>query len=544
MWQQLALLRAFLWEWSRFSWWRLLNAQLAVLGIAVIVYLSLAEIGPLEPRSGRTLHMVLLWMQLAASGGAALIAAGDARRFYLLPLPNSAIACAMMIPGCLSVAASYALTGMVLNWTFDIGWPIMGPTLFVATLWAGILAATQLTRPHRWRQFCLCSGFAITMAVWLTRKYGGGSLLSPNSWWLNVTTTDAVLLGTILASEYGLMIAGIRRERCGLNESTAPRWIALVRDRRRSTNPGRFRTAFAALWWSEWQQKGWLIPSTLAVFAIFLLGGYELHAYANRDYELLHSSLGYGIGLIPLGLVFGLILGHSDLSHKKIECGVFTGSLPATNEQLAKALLGVEAFSLVVTWLFWVIGLGAATWNLHVRQGLPPVLDLWTEHGRFTAELESTGPAFVGFLVLMTLSLTWIGLSMTTTLVLTGRQRLIVSVLTVSIPTCLAVMAISSRENGRTNHGGINLASTAIGILAIATTVAALMTARRVAAITRQSAHQMITLWVILSAAGMVALWRVGWSTAGWLMLACGLAGLAVSPLATAPLALSWNRHR
>lgn len=535
---------ALLWEWSRFSWWRQLNAQLAVVGIAVIVYGSLAETGPLEPRSALTLHMVLQWMQVAATGGALLIAAGDARRYYLLPLSNVAIAGALIIPGCVSMGASYVFMATILNQAFHVGWPMMGPTLFVAVFWAGILSMLQISRPCRWCQLSLCSVFVLSMGVWLSRKHGGGPLLFPNAWWREVTTGDLVLLGMIFVGEFGLMIVGIHNERCGMNPSAFSWSFPFDNEGLCSTDVRRFQSEFAALWWAEWKQKGWLIPSSLVTFTIFLIGGYALRAYDNRDYELLHSGLGYGIGLIPLGLVFGLVLGHSDPTGQRIEISGFRATLPVTNEQFARALLGVEALSLAGTWLVWVTGLGAATSNLYVQQGREPVLDLWSDHGKFTAEMELWGPMFAGFLTVMTLFLAWIGCALTTPLVLTGRQWLIVGVLTASIPTGLAALALMNRETDRTAAGGTDRVAAVLGVLAITMTILAVWTARTTRSITLLSAKQTFKYWGLLSVTLMACVWLVGWSTYGWLVLTCGLAGVALSPLATAPLALRWNRHR
>jgi hypothetical protein len=52
-----------------------------------------------------------------------------------------------------------------------------------------------------------------------------------------------------------------------------------------------------------------------------------------------------------------------------------------------------------------------------------------------------------------------------------------------------------------------------------------------------------MTLWLALCGLAAGCLWDVGafW---GMLTLFAGLSALAVSPLATAPLAVAWNRHR
>src|SRR6185295_6813501 len=129
------------------------------------------------------------------------------------------------------------------------------------------------------------------------------------------------------------------------------RFPSLVVWNRETVGRRPFATASQAQFWFEWRQKGWWLPATLGVFLLFLVAGYACRLYG--EYELLHSGLGYGIGLVPFSLVMGLVLGHTDLQRKQVECTSFLGTRPMSNWQLSKALLKVESASLLVTWAAW-----------------------------------------------------------------------------------------------------------------------------------------------------------------------------------------------
>src|SRR4029453_8754181 len=100
---------------------------------------------------------------------------------------------------------------------------------------------------------------------------------------------------------------------------------------------------------------------------------------------------------------------------------------PVATTPVWAALLEVEAASLLITWGLWVAGMIAATGLLYFHQGSEPVLDLWTDHGKFAHELATLGFWYPVVLIGICLVAPWIPLALATALVLPGRQRLLVA---------------------------------------------------------------------------------------------------------------------
>jgi len=380
-----------LWELSRLGWWKLLLAQCSVLGIAAVVYACLLRDAPLEPRAGRSLHYVLLCITFVACGGAALAMQGDPRRWYRLPLSNKSLAAVAMLPGMIVVAVMIAVTAMLLNGWFDVGWPVFGLAMFFAAMLACLQSATQLVGPTRGLRFVAWCVIAIASEAWLRARYGGGAFPLPNAMWMQMTVTDALNMLVAMAAAYAGMIHGIARDRRGDGEIS---WRLSTRRTLREREWPAFRSPFAAQLWCEWKQKGWVLPATFIVFAALICLFAVLGQFGNTEYELLHMCIGYGTGLGPIAIAAGLVLGHVDFPERHVECGSFRATRPMTNASLSAAVLVAEGLSLLLTWGLWIAGLAITTAVLYRDQGPAPVLDLWSDHGRYTPAMERLGMAF------------------------------------------------------------------------------------------------------------------------------------------------------
>jgi hypothetical protein len=540
-----AAAQALLWEFCRRGWWRILNAQMAILGVSVIVYSSLLRSGPLDPEAGRTLHFVLLWILFVASGGAALAAQGEAARLYRLPLSNRVLATVTMFPGLVCVAATFAITAGLLNGLYGVGWPILGPSLFLAAALGAIQSATRVAGPRRLTQFVVWCFVAILFEHWLRGRYGGGSFLLPKTMWTTVTFSEWLTMGSVIGVEFLITAQGIARERRGDRAllSMIPT-RAVLRGRKAGRELPRFRSAGAAQFWFEWKQKGLILPGTFAAFAIFMIMGYLLNRFDNGEYELLHACMGYGVGLGPIAIVAGLVLGHVDLPQANAECGSWLATRPMTATALSAALLEVEAASLLITWGLWVAGMIAATGLLYFHQGSEPVLDLWTDHGKFAHELATLGYWYPVLLIGICLIAAWIPLALATALVLTGRQRLLVAFVSGCIPALLfGLYLASARAEGRVIVPD-GIWKFLIGGTAGFATVFGFATARRRGLIGWPTCGAALAGWLALCGLAGSVSFLVGSLNSTSQVLTAGVLALPLAPLAIGPLALSWNRHR
>lgn len=537
--------RILLWEFCRRGWWRILNTQIAVLCVSAIVYSSLLRAGPLDPQGGRSLHFVLLCILLVSSGGAILAAHGEPNRFYLLPLSNRELTAVAMFPGMVCIAAAYAMTAEILNGWFHVGWPILGPAMFLAATLGAIQAARRITGAGRLTQFAVWCLIAILFENCLRNRYGGGNVLSPQTMWTTVTLGELLSLVAIIGMEFLVMTNSLTRERRGDAAvlSIRPTWPAL-RTRRTGGGLPRFRSAAAAQFWFEWKQKGLILPSTFAAFATIVLLSYWLNWFKNGEYELLHLCLGYGLGLSPIALVSGLVLGHADLPRAESECGTFLATRPTTTTALTAALLKVEGASLLLTWGLWVLCLMVTTSILYVAQGSEPVIDLWTDHGTLSRQFAAMGVWFAVSMVGISLGSAWSFLSLASSLALTGRQRFLVTFVVGSVPALLVMLfVVAAREEG---HAILpeEVTQIVMGSLAGFGALLAFVLARRRGLIGWTACGAALVGWMLLcglwgSVSGQVGSWSsaIVIQMVGWL-------ALPLAPFATGPLALSWNRHR
>lgn len=539
------IFRILLWEFCCRGWWRILNAQIAVLGVAAIVYSSLLRAGPLDPQGGRSLHFVLLCILLVSSGGAALAAQGELSRFYLLPLSNRQLATVAMFPGMVCIAAVYAVTAGILNGWYGVGWPILGPTMFLAATLGAIQTARRITGAGRLTQFSVWCLVAILFENCLRGRYGGGNFLSPQTMWTTVTLGELLSLGAIISVEFLVMTHCLARERRGDAAvlSMRPTWPAF-RARKAGRDLPRFRSAAAAQFWFEWKQKGLILPSTFAAFATIVVLTYWLNRFKNGEYELLHLCLGYGQGLGPIALVSGLVLGHADLPRAEAECGAFLATRPTTTTAISAALLKVEAASLLLTWGLWVLGLIVTTAILYFAQGLEPVIDLWTVHGALSRPFSTMGFWFAVPLVGMSLVSAWIPLSLASSLALTGRQRFLVAIVASSVPALLLVLFLGeAREEGHAILS-VEVTQILIGVMAGFGALMAFAMARRRGLIGWTTCGAALAGWVLLCGLWSSVSWLVGSWNSAFVIQMVGWLALPLAPFATGPLALSWNRHR
>ncbi len=540
-----AILRMLMWEFCRRGWWRMLNALLAVSGVAIIVYSSLLRTGPLDPQSGRTLHFVLLSILFVTCGGAAWSAQGVVERFYLLPLPNRLLAATVMLPGMMSVGFSYVFAARMLNSLFPVAWPLWGPGLFLAAALGGFQTVSYLTKGSRPLQLILWCLLAVLFEAWLIDRYGGGHFLQPKAMWSTVTFRELLSMGAMVCCELLVATWCIARERRGDSTvlSLRPARLALSEQMAASTQRP-FRNAAAAQFWFEWQQKGWILPGIFAAFAVFMLTGYSLHWFKNGEYELLHGCAGFGIGLAPISLIAGLVLGHANLPQGSSECGGFLATRPLTNSALSAAVFKMEGVSLLLTWSLWLLGTLSATGLLYLDQGVEPVWDLWTQHGQLTAEFSQMGPWFGLVIAMMCLLAAWISLTLATSLALSGRQQFLVAVVSGSVPiflTALFLAGLRSEGHALLSDEKVRLV---IGGSAILGTLATFALTLRRKLIGRSTCQAVVVGWSVLCLFASGVMWRVNSWTLPWLIFAAGALVLPYVPLAAGPLAFSWNRHR
>jgi hypothetical protein len=138
----------------------------------------------------------------------------------------------------------------------------------------------------------------------------------------------------------------------------------------------------------------------------------------------------------------------------------------------------------------------------------------------------------------------WIPLSLAASLVMTGRQRLLVASISGVVPALLAGLFLA----GRTAEGHADLPHSvwqiALGSISVAATAWLFGTALRDGQISASCGERALVAWLAACAVGSCIYILAGPLNLSDLVLMAGLLALPLAPFAAAPLALAWNRHR
>jgi hypothetical protein len=289
----------------------------------------------------------------------------------------------------------------------------------------------------------------------------------------------------------------------------------------------RFAAPEQAQFWYEWRQKGWAMPVTVA-FGMFL--GLAIWAIFSRNGEELFSGFVAGGGLLSVtALVGALVVGNTGPNETGSQIGSFLATRPLTTPALARVILKTAALSTLLAWLIWAAGF-LVVYGVLLAVGRLP---------------SSTSVHWGWWYFPLTLLGAWTVLAVGASIGLAGRAFLFVKVL------CGAMFAyvglILFARYALSNEAQMQFGRCVTYILAAAfllATLWAFVAARRRSLIGWPTVYVGASVWAALTAVVMMV-WAVGFpGTLAAVSFLIGAAALSVAPLATAPLALAWNRHR
>jgi hypothetical protein len=325
-------------------------------------------------------------------------------------------------------------------------------------------------------------------------------------------------------------------------------WSRLLRTRTRDRR-ARFRSAFGAQFWLEWQRQGWLLPGfsgtmALVVFPFVFFVGFKWSGVDAPPPEAILALMLFG----PLLLsgVMGPAMAKFDLLGSTRELPVYISVRPMTNGGFVMAKLAMALASSALTLLISVAGIClclaiAGKWTVFSKAGL----------------ITPLGPIsyLTGCLpvLLLLVIMVWKNLMAGIGTGLTGRPWIANLGIAWRGAAYTGLMALVMAANLYEDFRGMLLhwlTAILIACLAakIAVSIAAFIWGLRRNAITARAVGWMVGGWLVcgLFVAGYAdhvcgAINQPGlriWVTLG------GFLVLPLADLAIAPLALAWNRHR
>jgi hypothetical protein len=234
--------------------------------------------------------------------------------------------------------------------------------------------------------------------------------------------------------------------------------------------------------------------------------------------------------LLLAALLGGFVLGNVGRADSDIQIGQFLATRPLTNTQLAATILKTTAKSVFLGWLLWAVALlivyaTLLALRVNLRVTLPAPLGWWF------VPIELVGA--------------WTAAGLMLTLVLTGRQNLVAGFIFAAITLAIGLMlfqkTVLSPQAGEYFSRGLAAFG---GMVFVLTTIVALVTAHRRQLISRRMLSAAVGAWIALCSLGALFWPPFAVERFALDILIAGLLALSVAPVATAPLAVAWNRTR
>jgi hypothetical protein len=524
------------WEyWRRGMYWFVPACAALVVALMAPAYGVLASYADVRAELNHAVFGLVCWGPLVM----ALASRGFLRRQYTLPVQTGTLVGWTLANGSLAVAIAYWLVALGFNTLFHAEWPLWGPAWWAVVVYAIFQAAVWSVAGGR----CALP-IAIVYLALLTAFVGPPNLNSrlvpvasdtgTGLVWPTLTAAELAASLAVVAGFYLAAVYVVGRDRRGDGWTLAwlsPAWWTQRVGNRVSAaapiefTPRSFRSPRAAQFWMEWRSKGryvvLYVAATVAVLWVFA---------ALNDHESVSTAMG-GLSamLLLISPLAGVYLGHRS---ERFDMKPFLATRPLSDGEQATVVLGHAGLVSVVGTIIWLIGV---TVTLAICAGIPDFFGpppTWPTWHHVAAAILYMALVLGGFLVLI-----WALVALGASLAMARSWFVPVGAIGV-----LAVPFIVAAAQGApplaANAASILLAASVLG-----GTVAAFVAAWQRRLVSRRTVTGALVAYILLLACFVPALGE-GIMTIEALPRIVGFCAAPLAPLAAAPLALSWNRHR
>jgi len=527
------------WEfWGRGIYWFVPACALLVIALLAPVYAAISIRADVRVELSHAVFGIVCWVPLVM----ALASRGFLRRQYVLPVSTASMVGWTMANGALAAAITYCLVALVFNSLFHSDWPLWGPAWWAAVVYV-IFQAEVWSVARRGGVLLVPIVFATLLAVFAGPPNLHGRLVPTSSntgaelIWPTVSSAELATSLVAVAGFYLVSVFVVGRDRRGEAWTfvwlSRGWWAQRIGDRvfasaavQNEFTPRSFRSPQAAQFWMEWRSKGRYVILYLAALII----GLWVFAAWNRFDRL---SVSTAVSALTVMFIIttpfaGVYMGHRS---ERFDMKPFPATRPMSDDDLAIVVLRHASAVCGAGAIIWVIGV-AATVVLCPRPlaGFPP-----SPHNPASFSFLKVG-VFAGYLLLV-----WTLVALGATL---GMARSwFVPVAGVGIGVLLLILVLAKEMQPLAAHAVTNLL--AAGCLG--GTVAAFVIARRKRLVALRTIIGALAFYFLLLACFFLAL---GEDTVllqdplEVFLRIVGVCAVPLAPLAAAPLALAWNRHR
>lgn len=560
-----SIAQAMLWEYFTRTRW----SSLPFIALAIVLWmvpLSLDNRVAVDPNNQEfiLIHFLCSMISILLVCTGVTLFSGHPSQSYAFPISTTTlVAWKLFLPSVLAgIIVAIGYSGANLFYKVDL--PFSGMALFAICATASLQLFNLQSSSQYLANIVLATVWIVVEVYWVKSRYGDFFSNSAHLW-NKVTYFELATVLAALTVTYALGFRTVAFARCGqgMNEHVIQHWLERFREvfaKRPLALSLPFASPEHAQHWYERRQKGAAFPAiaTLAVcmsiipwllmlFVYWLLGNPVPPNQLSRMeviQEINDGLIAFGGLLSIFGIFAGMFFGSSDLTGTKsqhnptisemlnesrsIQMGTFQATLPLTSIGYWNAIYRTIIQSILVTWCVWaalfLCFLAMASANLCI-----PEQTFLMKMGAWYLPLTMLGP--------------WMIAANLASLSLTGRSRLVLPVIVTPIVLftvyLMVMLAIDSNIlQQRVNDACVYLISLAI----VFGTAWAFFSAIQ---------QRVLAPYHVISAAAIslsIAVYAIVFTPSelppiAYLMIVA-FSALIILPMATAPLAITWNRHR
>ncbi len=473
-------------------------------------------------------------------------ALGSCSRLFTLPISATSMVAWHIGAGATLMGIEATAAGWLLNWLYDLSWPIWGSALYAAAAWSVFQLLLCVANQPSVSSFFVAVSPLVWLSLWLHSRFGAW-FSQPSHYWNEVTTVEQMTLISVIAVSFPLYVWGINRVRCGegLPSLGFLAWLVRVWESfYRMNDLSAFRSATKAQFWFEWKQKGFALP-VLVGLELFFAGfvGVCTWLASQNSWPDVHVGILTCGGIVSLlaigtGAILGMNLNAGSSGHRSPRLGDaigqsesmghFLSTRPLSNLDLAQAILRMAALSTLIAWAIWFVAFVAIFGVMLSAFQLPsPIIP---------------GGAGAWFLPLTLLG-PWIFMANLPSIGLSGRGHPIAFAGIIAL-TLFGILSITIKECvSTTAEIQLHTVSAVLVCMLIVWSTAWLFAKAYRAKI---YGSKSLTAFGITCSGIVIAAITVSPMPMHFTLLAAifAFASLVVLPFATMPLAIAWNRHR
>jgi hypothetical protein len=364
--------RVLLWEYWQSIKWRVLISFCVMLVLPSLITcanLPMMRLTELVRHDFRPMpadgQMAVIWLNFVICVLTIGYAVGYPTRHYTLPISTGQLVFFRMIPGGLTCAGMHLLFASLFNWLVRSDFPYAGPAMsYGMGFMLGYAIVSRFYGRENLRTLAGLGG-GILSIFWIFGHYQNVLTFGEDFRWPVVSSIESVVVVALSLLAWWIAKTGFELSRKGLGwaHTVIPidRVHTLVNSK--SSTRKRFRSPFAALFWREWRQDGWLWPlamgCTCGLIASLMFAEHMIWRRRHLPSDLAAEIVAYTATFIAFGSFLPWFLGsvtaHGRKSQGNLPLPTSLTTLPVSDAMLGWVTIARNLASISMSWICMII---------------------------------------------------------------------------------------------------------------------------------------------------------------------------------------------